>query len=341
MRDKSIDVLRAIALIGLVIIHIAPPSLVVKELRSFDVPMMVFLSGVSFMMSSSKDSSYASYVVKRFQRIIVPTWIFLLIYYFAIIGGTIILGKQIHFDILLPQILRNFSLMTSWYPWVMRLFFIIALLAPLFSSIVNRLNSKQFVTIFLVLLLVNEVLIDLTCTNIVKNDWRVIIEMNLPYLLVFYVGTRLKRMCNKEIAIWALLSMVVSVGIAVFLYATSGDYISLQVYKYPPRLYYLSYGFACIFGLWLIRDKIVNILKRVQLFNLFCFIGRHTLWIYLWHIVFVLTVNEKINSSLIRLIIVISGAIVITYIQTFLLNKILVYVEKQKTKSVLNLIFNG
>lgn len=51
-RDKSIDVLRAIALTGMIIIHISPTIGWISEIRSFDVPLMVFLSGVSYTLSS-------------------------------------------------------------------------------------------------------------------------------------------------------------------------------------------------------------------------------------------------------------------------------------------------
>lgn len=55
-RDFSIDILRAIALMGIVCIHIKP-SIVLAELRNFDVSLMVFLSGISFAISNSYKSN--------------------------------------------------------------------------------------------------------------------------------------------------------------------------------------------------------------------------------------------------------------------------------------------
>ena len=49
-RDYQIDILRAIALFCIICAHVSPPSLLI-QFRSFDVPMMVFLSGVVFIPS--------------------------------------------------------------------------------------------------------------------------------------------------------------------------------------------------------------------------------------------------------------------------------------------------
>lgn len=52
-RDESLDILRSIAFIGLIIAHVNPPVFLM-QLRNFDVPMMVFISGVAFAMSPGR-----------------------------------------------------------------------------------------------------------------------------------------------------------------------------------------------------------------------------------------------------------------------------------------------
>ena len=47
MRDYSIDILRFIELSGIILVHIEPAAFWC-QLRSFDVPQMVLLSGVSY-----------------------------------------------------------------------------------------------------------------------------------------------------------------------------------------------------------------------------------------------------------------------------------------------------
>ena len=120
-RDKSIDVLRAIALTGMIIIHISPTIGWIREIRNFDVPLMVFLSGVSFTLSTGGGKiSYSSYVYKRFQRLILPTWVFLVLYYVLFIA----INHAIGIKGILGAAIPHFTLMTGWYVWIMRLFFI-------------------------------------------------------------------------------------------------------------------------------------------------------------------------------------------------------------------------
>lgn len=46
-RDDSIDILRFIAVSGIILVHISPTPFWV-QLRNFDVPLMVLLSSVSY-----------------------------------------------------------------------------------------------------------------------------------------------------------------------------------------------------------------------------------------------------------------------------------------------------
>lgn len=57
-RDVTIDLLRFIALTCIIIAHINPSPLLF-QLRNFDVPLMVFLSGVSFRISSGNNDGYS------------------------------------------------------------------------------------------------------------------------------------------------------------------------------------------------------------------------------------------------------------------------------------------
>ena len=79
LRNDSIDILRFVAILGIIVIHCDPQSFFVRQLRNFDVPLMVFLSGVGFGLSFKRNKiSYGQYVWKRFKRMVLPTWIFLL-----------------------------------------------------------------------------------------------------------------------------------------------------------------------------------------------------------------------------------------------------------------------
>lgn len=80
-RVYTIDVLRTIGLLCVILAHVFPPYYL-RVIRAFDVPLMVFVMCWSFSLSN-KNESYHSYVIKRFKRLVVSCWLFLIIYYLA------------------------------------------------------------------------------------------------------------------------------------------------------------------------------------------------------------------------------------------------------------------
>lgn len=74
-RDVTIDILRVCGLLLIMLAHVNPPNLIF-QIRTFDVPMMVFVSGVSYFLSKKADVSYFSYAFSRFKRLVLPVWIF-------------------------------------------------------------------------------------------------------------------------------------------------------------------------------------------------------------------------------------------------------------------------
>ena len=76
-RDYKIDILRFIAIICIILAHSNPPKWIFV-LRNFDVTLMVMIMGISFYLSNdNKRIKYSNYMIKRFNRLIVPTWIFI------------------------------------------------------------------------------------------------------------------------------------------------------------------------------------------------------------------------------------------------------------------------
>lgn len=124
-RDISLDILRCIAIVSIILVHIDPKSILINQIRSFDVPLMVFLSGVSYALSNSvigrPKLAYSSYCIKRFKRLILPSWIFLLIYYILFHTAYFLYSSNAH--ILWLDMLHNFTFFTGWYVWIIRVFF--------------------------------------------------------------------------------------------------------------------------------------------------------------------------------------------------------------------------
>lgn len=325
-RDSSIDILRAIAFLGLVAAHVKPSEFIF-QLRNFDVPMMVFLSGVVYSLKSKQETSYFSYVIKRFVRIIIPTWIFLFIYNMCITHESLI------------YTISQFDLMTDWYVWIMRVFFIIALIAPFVGTVSKRLNISSFFTLLIVLLLLNELLCHQSWAQGSSAETSIILLMNLAYILVFSFGFFIQKMSTNQIICVLIISTFVFSVFGAYLWHSMGFFVQTQMYKYPPSLYYLSYAFIWICALWLSRKYIQKMMIFFHLNRILKFMGSHTMWIYFWHIV-VLYYIEDINSSILKYLIVVFLSSIATYIQHMVVAAVSKHLSPSTDKYA-RMIFDG
>lgn len=336
-RDKSIDILRFIALTGIICIHVLPTPIqgvgqsFISQLRSFDVPMMVFLSGVSYSLSSNKPLTYGHYVVKRFYRLIFPTWIFLCLYYSL---------HLLYAPVPLLQIFYFGVFYTSWYVWIIRVFFVIALFAPFILNITSKIKLRHYFLLAFLFLVINETLAIMDHDRNPDNI-SVMIIMNIAYLIVFSLGTIIKKMTRTQCKLIACLFFIVYFVICTYLFESNGEFVLTQVHKYPPRIYYLAYALSAIMLLWLIRNKITLVLTKLGLQDICAFIGSHTIWIYFWHILLVEYANDTIASAMFRFLFTYGIAIIITMIQHYFLEKIEMQISHDYTRKMLRMIFNG
>lgn len=192
-RDLSIDVLRWVALTGIILVHIQPTAFW-SQLRSFDVPMMVFLSAYCFTMGAASIQSYKSYYIKRFKRLILPCWFFLAAWFILYYNVS---DKPIDWI----NIGMCFSLLTSWYVWIIRIFALMAILAPFVTNRICKLSPWQFFTIWIIGLVVNELL-----ANASESYLYEVVIMTFSYLLIFALGVYITRLSNKQIfTIWGVV----------------------------------------------------------------------------------------------------------------------------------------
>ena len=145
----------------------------------------------------------------------------------------------------------------------------------------------------------------------------------IPYGVLTYLGYNYFNLTNRYKLITILVAFGTFVCLAIYYWGETGTFQIVQIAKYPPRLYYMSYGIGCSFALLLICEK-----KNLKVFGnkLIVFISTHSMWIYLWHI-FVLKIYRKLKFPdvwFIKLIIVYLLSMLIVII----VNKILDSAER-------------
>ncbi len=298
-RDPSIDVLRWLALTCIVIAHVDTSSTLLFQLRNFDVPMMVFLSAVCFHSSGA----YAAYLLKRLKRLVLPAWLFLLLYFPLM---RLLAGWQPPAS----EVLLHFTLLTNQYLWIVRIFLLMAVLAPPVSWAVKG-SGAWFWCAFVAGLALNEWLAHLS-----RDYYYQVVVMTLSYALVFAYGAYVSRLRGKAaVTLMSVLWLLIYAVWAIWFYWHTGAYRPTQAFKYPPQLYYLSYALGVVSLLWACRGWLARLVVRLRVAPFVCYVGSHTFWIYLWHVLLLSLMHGKANAT-VRFVVIYAVAIALSYLQT-------------------------
>ncbi|HBU9204778.1 TPA: acyltransferase family protein [Klebsiella pneumoniae] len=279
-RDVTIDILRVCGLLLIMLAHVNPPNLIF-QIRTFDVPMMVFVSGVSYFLSKKADVSYFSYAFSRFKRLVLPVWIFLFFFFL-----TIYLFRPVNFlDLLsVKNILSTYMLNGFGYVWVIRVFLIIAILSPLYVYLTKNSSSYSIAIIVLFLLLVSLLLSIFPYEKYGKLLSHIFDDVLFPaisYGAVFILGYNYFLFNTKQkIFVFSLFLLVFCLYLMLN-YFMFGVVNGPQSYKYPPTLYYIAYSIVVMLVLY----HAVNLfMLRRNVWPIILIISSNTIWIYLWHI---------------------------------------------------------
>lgn len=290
--------------------------------------MMVFLSAYCFANGSHGLKDYKSYFFKRFKRLVLPCWVFLVIWFVFNYG---VLEKQPDWR----NVIMCFTLLTPWYLWIIRIFLCMALIAPIVSKHILKLSSRSFYTLMIIGLICNEFL-----CNASNSYLYIILVMIFSYFLVFAYGIYIKNIYNKQILIIGACTAIVFILIAIIKGHTQGCFVLVGKYKSPPHLYYLSYAFMCLSILWLVRQRLMNLLQKIRLKGFATYVGSHTLWIYLWHIPIVTFLEGRLNAP-IRFMIVYFSAILLAFLQERIVLLLCDYMSNEKIKKEVKSVFIG
>lgn len=131
-RDFSLDLLRTIGLLSIILAHINPPQWLF-QLRAFDVILMVAVSTISYT-EYSQPKSYGKYLWSRVKRLLFPTEEFIILIGAIFYVLSMLTGVDTPFP-LRTIIIGMFTLSGVGYLWVIRVFIYNALLNPFVKSI--------------------------------------------------------------------------------------------------------------------------------------------------------------------------------------------------------------
>ena len=264
-RNPAIDRMRAIGIILVIAAHCGFPEWF-QRLRDFDV-LLMFCSGMSFGLSSHPEERPGRYIMRRFRRLVLPVWKFLVFFFlfFAVCGRVFTL----------PQIAESFMLLAGGilFVWVYRVFFTSSLCNPFLKKIAEKPFWKVLCSVLFSL-----ILNDLLYLHLFSDSG--MIGKMLSYLVTYTVGYAAVSLLGIASDQWNTSRRLIAAGVfgaifSVFLvYTRSAD---LYAYKYPPLLYYLSYGI-----LW--SEVLSCLLAKKPASRCTEWLSMHAMDIFLWHI---------------------------------------------------------
>ena len=280
-RNSDYDFLRFVGIACIILAHVGANG-VIFQIRNFDVPLMVLVSGISFFKYSSQSySAYTTYLTSRFLRIVIPAWIFLIIYNAAVF---FYLHRLPSFKDVLLQITLTGG--TDIGVWIIRIFFTMAVIAPLVYRLnLNMKNDAVFTILAVCSWIVYELSVQKAKAFLPNNTYvlfQVIIFYTYSYGLVLMYGMRLSSMSANQIKTHIVIFALLFAVLAIWNLYSYSKILPTQQFKYPPLLYYMSYAiFASLTVFYLtVYTNVFNLVKGNALVQ---YIGKSTMWIYLWH----------------------------------------------------------
>jgi fucose 4-O-acetylase-like acetyltransferase len=311
--------MRSIAILLIMLAHVMPPN-ALFQVRNFDVPIMALLLGGSFVLSYKKQG-YFSYVLKRFKRLVIPAWIFLTIFLVIVfIYDKVTRNAFFSFD----DIKCSFLLIQGiGYVWIIRVFFLIAVLSPLLYLIATKV---KFIGVKLVvmsaLFVAQTYLIKLENLLFAKQP-----ETNLKFFFSITFGYAILALAGMWVIkqrVWENVATALYFAVVLALTNHGQGLMAMQTNKYPPAVFFLSYGglMATVLLLLFSIPKLKQLVEKVKFPK---WISTNSLNLYYWHIFaifFIVTQNAipHMGRWYVRYIAVVVFAISGTLIQNAVLD---------------------
>lgn len=294
MRDKYLDFLRFVGIMMIILAHTGSSNLI-HQIRCFDVPLMLFVSGLAY--GGKVIENYKKFIIKRTKRLIIPCYLFLVVYFtIALLLDNLDLISS---DISFSSVIGTFLFLDApsiGYFWIIRVQLLVMLVIPMICFLSRSLKIQVgggtlkfvLVGIISVVVLLLDDSFNLTILKQLSSGSLaiyILIFNTIPYVLAysvpFFIGSVMKessQRMNVCISVLFALSFVIVYG---YTFINKSEWPQLTPdFKYPPRMLFIIYGISVSSILWVLKPLI----KKISDSKLISFIGQNTMWIYLWHI---------------------------------------------------------
>ena len=317
-REEALDIMKIIGIFLIILAHsgLSSKSLLF-QIRTFDVPLLVFVSGVLAEQSYKKEKSLFQYYKKRIYRLLVPTYIFLIMF-FAVFY---LLGLKLYeIDVIKNSFLLKFS-GNIGYIWIIRVYLLCTLAVPLIVKLKDSVNKYIYFSIIILSFLCFEI----SCRYRIgyRSPFGPFFIFDfIVYGCVMAIAAMLYTLKKREIYIITGIFGCMYFAMLYYLIGKRGGFVGMQSFKYPPRLYYTAYGIFASLILYIVAST--KLMKKICAIPIINFISKSTLWIYFWHIFYlkILSASALPFKWYIRYAVLLIYSIGTTYIQNRIMDSI-------------------
>lgn len=265
-RFLEIDMLRGLAILAMILIHTTyyflsdNIALFIWTWSQFAVPVFIFCAAYLFFQKPQTPSS--SYLKKRFFRLLKPYYIFLL---FFIPILYFINPEKIDTKYILQSM---FIIGGVDINWLILLFFLLTFIFPLLS-----LCFKKYKLLFVIYSILSVTASVLFIFNKISFSYKYIFWLPwsvIPIFTYFFVLWEYK----KNFAIYLTFISGIIFVFSYYLELISKHSLGMYENKYPPTIYFLSYGIFIISIIYLLSRIIVKnktVTKAISFFSLYSY----------------------------------------------------------------------
>lgn len=329
-RNINLDVFRLLGLLIIMIAHARPPAWLF-QLRNFGTPLLIVASALTYAyVFKNRQLRTKQFYIKRLKRLLIPVWTFLTIF-FIIFYFAFKIGLINYYPFTTNKIINSYFLNGGiGFVWIFKVYIILAIITPLALKIKSKnLSKSKYFGILIITYIIYELVFYMLkpfLGSTFQEFLNTFFYVFIAYSILYFYGFKLASITDKQILIISLIAFFIFLVLFLYNYNLQGKIVMTQDFKYPPRLYYLSYSLCALNFLYLFIKRLT--IKNKTIYEIIVWLSSNSLWIYLWHIMGFYLWEEVFNISIggflrfsLNASFIFSFGIVLTMIQLYLINK--------------------
>jgi peptidoglycan/LPS O-acetylase OafA/YrhL len=283
-RDRAIDFLRGTAVILMIIIHVTAYYLsdkttkLIWDYTHFAVPLFVFCAAYVYFIKSEQPFTFTA-ILKRVKRLIVPYYLFIGVFFLASF-----LIKNDPFD--QAKLTQNLLLMGNRdLNWLVVLFLTFILLFPLIKYLERW---KPILWLAAIMSFLSTLYLLIYDPHLHFRTYMWVPWSSIVFIAYFFAQVKKKIYFMAFLSLYAFLLFLDS---RFYLFASEQTHVFTEN-KYPPDLYYLSYGMWLMGIIYILHTKLR--IGGTWLQQIFDFFSKHSYEIFFIHFFYLLMLLDQI-----------------------------------------------